>query len=280
MRAGRRAARAPGRDRAGGGACRPACRRRRDSPTCDRRTSTVISSVIFTTKKSTWSGRRFTGCSWMPCRSTGRALPPPTLRSTRVLRPTCRRRSSKATRVQLDRLRGLAVAVDDAGQDALAAQGLTVLPTISRGSAVSADECSRGRPLKGCGSAASADGAESAERMARPPSAPDVPSARRWHPRSSSSKTSSPSRGASSTPSSRRATRSPSPAAARRRSSVAGELAPDLDRARRAAARHRRLRDPAPAARRPARRRPCSCSPLATRRWTRSSASSSAPTTT
>ena len=47
-------------------------------------TSTVISSVIRTRNKSTWSVRRLTGWTWISWTRTGRAFLPSIERSTRA----------------------------------------------------------------------------------------------------------------------------------------------------------------------------------------------------
>ena len=85
-------------------------------------TSTVMASVIETTRKSTCMGWRRTGCSWMLWSSTGVALALPILRSTSVLRVVCRMSTSNSRASSWMFWNSLAAAVDDGGQDAFATQ--------------------------------------------------------------------------------------------------------------------------------------------------------------
>ena len=93
-----------------------------DSPTGCTGTSTLSSSVIFTTKKSTCCGTRFTGCSWTLWRSTGVALPPLIARSSSVLRGRHAGAPSRTHAHPAGWPATRAMAVDDGGEDALAAQ--------------------------------------------------------------------------------------------------------------------------------------------------------------
>ena len=79
-------------------------------------TSTVSSSVIRTANRSTWSGRRWTGWTWMPCTSTGRGLLAVDREVDEGGRAGAPAEQLELVGVDGDGLAGRAVAVDDGGQ--------------------------------------------------------------------------------------------------------------------------------------------------------------------
>ena len=238
--AGDRAAPGPGPTRSGGGACRPGWSTAGDSPVATSGTSTVSSSVMRTRKRSTWRVRRLTGWTWTAddehrlrllavdrqvdqgvragvaaellelvgvdrdagrSRRRGRRRRPAGVRRGGGWRPSCR--SGRDVRRQASRGRWtcrwnlrigcrVCVGLRLAGGAGVARRPVAAarVPRVVRAGRRRIDAAFRARR---CSIAA-------------------------WQPPSSSSKTSTPSLAASSTPSSRRATRSRSPVPARRAS--------------------------------------------------------------